>query len=546
MSTFDTSGRQRAKHNLTRQSRRPPSWRRLLLLWLPAAVVVVVVFVPIAYLVMRAAEGGQENLKLLLRAQTLSILGNTALLASAVTIASVVLATTLAWLTARSDLPWRRGWAVLTALPLVIPSYVGAYLFAAAFGPRGMLQAALEPLLGVTRLPSLYGFPGAFFVLTLLSYPYILLPVRAALQRMDPALEESAQSLGLQPLRVFFKVVLPQLRPSLTAGGLLVALYVIRDFGAVSILRFTTFTRAIHVQYQSAFDRSGAALYSLVLVLITFVLLALELRTRRSAASYRVEGGSRPRLPSVSLDRWTSPALVLCAGTVLISLIVPSGVLGYWLLRALDQGPAWASTLTAAGNSVSISLVAAATTLVASLPIGILGVRAPGRLSRWLESLSHIGFALPGIVIALALVFFGIRAAPPLYGTFPLLLLAYLILFLPQSVGSVRATIAQVPVGLEEAGRSLGRSPLAVFFKVTAPLLRPGILASAALVFLTCMKELQATLILSPIGFKSLSTQIWSSVSEAFFAQAAGPSLVLILAASVPMAFFMTLQDRLP
>lgn len=520
------------------------SWRKVLLLWLPASLIAALVVLPVPYLIMRAAEGGEDGLRLVLRAHTATILINTLLLATAVTFASATLATAFAWLTTRTDLPLRRIWSVLSALPLVIPSYVGAYLFVAAFGPRGLLQDALELRLGISRLPDVHGFAGAFIVLTLLSYPYVMLPVRAALRRMDPALEESAQSLGLRPSRAFARVILPQLRPALIAGSLLVALYVIRDFGAVSIMRYTTFTRAIYVQYQSAFDRSGAAILSLVLVLITLVLSGAALKGRRSPASYRIEGGARPGLPPIALKRWTAPALLLCALVVSLALVVPAAVLTHWLLRALEQGPAWLTTLGAAWNSLSVSMLAALLTVAASLPVALLTARSTGPASQWLEGLSYLGFALPGVVVALALVFFGIRAAPGLYQTLPLLLLAYVILFLPQAVGSMRTTLAQIPTGLEEAARSLGRGPVVVFLRVTAPLLRPGVLASAALVFLTCMKELQATLLLGPLGFRSLSTQIWSSVSEAFFAQAAAPSLILILAASVPMAYFVTQEGQ--
>lgn len=516
--------------------------RRTLLLHLPSLFVVGAVLLPLAYLILRAAEAELSSLEQLLRTRTLQLLTNSLGLAAAVAAASVVLSVTVAYLTVRTDLPGRRMWSVLTSLPLVIPSYVGAYLFAAALGPRGLLQSALEQLFGVARLPDIYGFWGAFLVLTLLSYPYVLLPVRAALRGMDPALEESARSLGQDSWGVFRRVTLPHLGPAIAAGGLLVALYALRDFGAVSIMRFTTFTRAIYIQYQSAFDRSGAAVLSLVLVGLTVVLLSAELRSRRTERIYSAyENGKRPR-PRIALRRWRWPALLLCASLVGMALVLPAGILTYWLVRALQEGPDVLALISATGNSLLASGLAAVITVLAAVPLAVLAVRSPGRLSRWTERISHLGFALPGIVIALALVFFGIRAASALYQTLPMLLLAYLILFLPQAVGSLRTSLLQVPRSLEEAGRSLGRGPLAVFQTVTLPLVRPGLLAGAALVFLTAMKELQATLILSPFGFNTLATEVWSAVSEAFFARAAGPALLLILVSSLPMAYF-TLRD---
>lgn len=516
--------------------------RRILLLYLPSFVVVAAVLLPLGYLVLRAAEADLGSLGRLLRIRTLRLLSDSLNLAAAVTATSVLLSVTVAYLTVRTDLPGRRIWSVLTSLPLVIPSYVGAYLLAAALGPRGLLQSVLEPVFGVERLPDIYGFWGAYLVLTLLSYPYVLLPVRAALRGMDPALEESARSLGQDSWGVFRRVTLPHLRPAISAGAVLVALYTLRDFGAVSIMRFTTFTRAIYIQYQSAFDRGAAAVLSLVLVALTVVLLSAELRSRRAERIYGAhENGQRPR-PRIALRRWRWPALLLCGGLVGLALVLPAGILLYWLLRALQEGPDLPALLVALRNSLLASGLAAVITVAAATPLAVLAVRSPGRLSRWAERFSHLGFALPGIVIALALVFFGIRAASPLYQTLPMLLLAYLILFLPQAVGSLRTSLLQVPRSLEEAGRSLGRGPLAVFQTVTLPLVRPGLLAGAALVFLTTMKELQATLILSPFGFNTLATEVWSAVSEAFFARAAGPALLLILASSLPMAYF-TLRD---
>jgi iron(III) transport system permease protein len=177
------------------------------------------------------------------------------------------------------------------------------------------------------------------------------------------------------------------------------------------------------------------------------------------------------------------------------------------------------------------------------LPVAVLVVRRPSRLSRAIERLTYVSFALPGIVVALALVFFGIQYANSFYQTVPMMLLAYLVLFLPQAVGAQRTSLLQISPGLEEAARSLGKRPAAVFRRVTFPLAVPGVLAGGALVFLTCMKELPATLILSPLGFATLSTQIWSNINEAFFARAAAPALLLLLLSSLPLAL-LTLRDK--
>lgn len=521
---------------------RLPSLRAAFGVWLPALLVVGAMLLPVVYLVLRAWQA-ENALALIFRASTLQTIARSLGLAAGVTLAAVSLAVPLAWLTTRSDLPLRRLWAVLTALPVVIPSYVGAYLLASTLGPRGALQAWLEPL-GVTRLPAIYGFPGALFILTILSYPYILLGVRAALQNADPAQEEAARSLGLGPLQVFWRVTLPGLRPAILAGGLLVALYVLRDFGAVSLMRYDTFTRVIYIQYKSSFDRAGAAVLSLVLVFFTLLILYWQQRSKARAQYYSSSTAPQRQPQTIALGRWKGPAVLFVVSVTLAGLVIPALNLGYWLLRGLAAGETIPDLWLALGNSVLAAGLAAVSTLAAALPVALVGARFAGRLSQLVQRLTYIAFALPGIVIALALVFFGANYALPLYQTLPLLILAYLVLFAPEAVGVLHAALLQIPPSLEEAGRSLGRHPLAVFRQITLPLLQPGLRASAALVFLTTIKELPATLILAPLGYKTLSAGVWSAVSEAFFAQAAAPALLIILASSVPMALMIFSEKR--
>jgi iron(III) transport system permease protein len=229
---------------------------------------------------------------------------------------------------------------------------------------------------------------------------------------------------------------------------------------------------------------------------------------------------------------------------VFFSLGLPAGVLAYWLVRGLQAGETVAGLGPAAWNSILASGLAAVATLGAALPVAVLAVRRPGPLTRRLERLTYSAFALPGIVVALALVFFGANHARWLYQTLPMLILAYGILFIPQAVGALRASLLQIHPNVEEAARTLGRRPAEVFVAVTLPLLRPGLVAGASLVFLTAMKELPATLILAPIGFKTLAAAVWSAVSEAFFAQAAAPALLIVLMSSLPMAFFILREQR--
>lgn len=531
----------------------PSSPSASVFLYAAAAAVVILILVVPAYLLLRSVGVGRESLETLASPRTWGTMGATLLLAGAVVLSSAAVAVPLAWLTTASDLPLRRVWAVLAALPLVIPSYVAAYLYASLLSPRGVVQGWLEPL-GVDRLPPIYGFGGAWLVLTLIAYPYTFLTVRAALQRMDPSLLEAARSLGLSPRRAFWRVTLPNLRPSLVAGSLLVALYCVRDFGAVNLLQYGTFTRVIFNRYQ-AFRLDEAAAMALLLVGLTTVLLWLDFRTRGRARYTRLSAGCARRSTPTRLGAWKLPALIFAGLVVLLALVVPAGGLAYWLWRGLNQDwlvrdlavaqsnvGALASLVRPAWHSFAVSLGAALLTVALALPVSVLAVRKTGRVSSLLERLTYTSAALPGIVVALAFVFLGANYAPALYQTLPMLLAAYAVLYLPQAVGSERTVLLQVSPKLEEAGRSLGGRPWSVFRRVTLPLVRPGLLAAGAMVFLSVMKELPATLILSPIGFDTLARQVWTNIGEAFFARAALPTLLLVLLSSVPLALF-TLRD---
>ncbi|MEZ4531421.1 MAG: ABC transporter permease subunit [Thermomicrobiales bacterium] len=192
---------------------------------------------------------------------------DTALLAGAVSVTAALIAVPLAWLTLRADLPGRRVFAAVAILPLVIPSYVGAIAYVAALGPRGDLHGWLQGWFGIETIPSIYGFFGAWLILSLFTYPYVYLNVSAALAGLDPSIEDAARGLGRGPLATFFRITLPMLRPSILAGMLLSALYTVSDFGVVTLLRYDSLTRAIYVQYRASFDRSYAAALSLVLIL---------------------------------------------------------------------------------------------------------------------------------------------------------------------------------------------------------------------------------------------------------------------------------------
>ncbi len=510
--------------------------------WVTIAAVVVggLSLVPLGYLLLRAVDAGPETWAVLRRASTLATVGRTLALALAVPLASAVVAVPIAWLTVRTDLPLRRFWALTSALPLSLPSYVVATLYVAAIGPRGLLyQWLAERGIAVDGLPSIYGFPGALLAVTAVTYPYVLLATRAGLQRLDPALEQAARSLGDGPWRSFRRVVLPQLRPALAAGALLAAVYAVRDFGAVAIMRFDTFSPVIYVQYQSAFDRTGAAVTALLAAVVGLALVMLERRMRPHGARYHAARARGPAAaPTIRLGRWRIPALLWCAAVVGVSLVLPVSVLLWWLVRGIAAGQTVgiAALVVAARQSALAAGLAAIVTVSAAAPVALLRVRRPGPLGRWVERATWTGFALPGVAVALALVFVGIRTAPALYQSLPMLVGAYVLLLLPLAVGTEQAALRQVHPHLEQSARSLGRGPWSAFRAVTLPLAAPGFGAAALLVFLSAMKELPATLILGPAGFRPLAVQVWSAASEAYFARAAAPALLLVAVSSLPAA----------
>ena len=500
---------------------------------------------PMVYLVYRAAGAGlDEAVDLMARIRTVRILWNSFLLVACVTALSVAVALPLAWLTERTDLPGRRVWTVLAMMPLVVPSYVGGFALIAMFGPRGLLQELLEPL-GVERLPSIYGFWGALWTLTLFTYPYVFMSVRAALQRFDTSIEEAARSLGSNGWETFLRVTLPNLRPAITAGGLLVALYTLSDFGAVSLLRYNSFTRAIYVQYLSSFDRHLASWLALALIVFTIMLLLLERKSRGRGRPrhFRAGAGVAPPRGRVELARWRGAALLYCGAVVMAALVMPTAVITYWLLRGLISGerlkPVWVATL----NSFQAGALAALAAAALGFLVAYAAVRLRGRLMGIAARAVYVGYGLPGIVIALSLVFFGANFAPGIYQTMWMLVFAYVVRFLPQAMGAMQISLMQMNPRLEEAGRSLGLGIRAVFWRITAPIVRPGVLAGMALVFLTTVKELPATLLLSPTGFSTLATQIWSAADEAFFARAAAPALML-LAMSALGIFLVLMQEE--
>ncbi|MEQ3549495.1 iron ABC transporter permease [Pseudonocardia nematodicida] len=480
-----------------------------------AALAGLVMLTPLIYLAVRSVERGPAYAAdVLTRPRTGFLFWNTVVLTGAATAVCAVVGTLAAWLVVRTDLPGRRLWGILFALPLAVPSYV------AGFG-------------WISRYPGLAGFAGTLLVLSSVSFPYVFLTVSAALSRGDAGTEEAARSLGLGPLRVLLTVTLRRVWPAVLAGALLVALSVISDFGVPSLMRYETFTLGIFTRYRSTFDPTPAAILGVALVALAAVVLVAEARARgRSAA--RVGRGAGRRAGPTPLGRWTPAGLVIVLAVVGVSLGVPAHSLASWTIAGASAGVDWPHLAATTLDTFRVALLGAVCTLVLAIPVGVLAARHRGRLVRALENVTYLGFALPGVTVGLALVYLGIRVLPDLYQRTPMLIAGYAVLFLPLAVGAVRTGVADAPVQLEEASRSLGRGRLTTLARVTVPLAAPGIAAGGALVFLSVARELPATLMLRPTGTETLAMAIWTRTGASQFAAAAPYAVVLVLLAAVP------------
>ncbi len=517
----------------SRSSRqRAPWW-----LWVGALALVAPIGISILALLIRGFGATDAAWATLFSFRTVLLIGRSFALTALVTVTATIIGVGGAWVLARTDIGFKRLWGVAFAMPLVIPSYVLAMVIVSASGPRGLFA----DLVGI-QLPFVSGLVGAWLTLSLATYPYVFLITAAAIGRIDPALEEAARGLGASPSRVFWTVILPQLRPAVGAGALLAALYTLSDFGAVSLMRFDAFTRVIYAQYSGRLDRTPAIILSIVLILIAGVIIAAEQRTRGKGTVFT----SKPSRPP-SVHRLVGAQRVLSVGAISIVVafgsLFPIAALIGWIVRGANDGADISIPWQAIGGSLTGGTLAAITAVIFTVPIVVLVVRYSSRRTLLLERSVFVGFSLPHITVAIAVVAFTITWASPVYQTLGMLVVVYAAMFLAQSVSAAKASLAQIDPAIEEASRSLGRGPFATLLAVTVPLMKRGLLAGGALVFVTTLKELPATLLLSPPGFSTLAVRIWSSADELLYARAATSSLILIAVSVLPL-YYLSIKPR--
>ena len=487
-----------------------------------AAAVTVLCLVPLGFIAVSTGTAGWTTVqRLVFRPRVGELLVNTGLLVLLSCLLTGVIGSAAAFLVERVRVAGGRFWGPLLVAPLAIPAFVVGYGW-------------------VSMFPGVDGLFGATLIMTLAYFPFVYLPVAAALRGLDPAWEEQARTLGLTRAQVLRRVVLPQLRPAIAGGVLLVGLHCLAEFGAFGMLRFATFTTAIYDQYSSSFASSAATMLAGVLVVCCLLLLGGESLLSGRARLARVGGGSA-RVVTESARGWHQvPGQLFLAVLVTAALAVPLASVTFWLGHGSD---AWPQALAAAANTLGLASTAAVVTVLAGIPAAYLAVRYRSVGTVLMERVTYVSGALPSIVVALALVTVTVRFARPVYQSAITLVAAYVLLFLPRAMVGLRASLVQVPVELEDAARALGVRRVALLPRLVLPLITPGLVTAAALVFIAVSTELTATLLLAPTGTTTLATRFWALAGEIDYVSAA-PFAALMILMSAPVTFLLMQQSR--
>lgn len=506
----------------------------------PALVAGAAALFPVVYLIIRASEVDLATVvRLVFRQRTFDLLRNTVALAASVLGLCTVLAVPLAWLVVRTDIKGRRLITVLAATPLAIPGFVMAHALLGLGGYDGLVARLFDVV-----VPRPSGLVGAAVALSLYTFPYLFLNVRSALLGLDASLEESARSLGLGGLATFRRVVMSQLWPGLLAGWLVIALYVIGDFGAVALMRFETFSFAIYTQYTAAFNRGFASWLALILMLLTVVLVVAEWRLLGGKRYARVGSGVVRPGPLLPLGAYSVPSYAFVALVILAAIGLPVVTLGAWLILAPPGAALLASVSATFGRTAALAVPAAAVAVLFALPVAVVSARGRFGTGRLLERIVYLGYAVPPLALALAVVMFALRYTPGLYQTAPLLVGAYVVSYLALAIGPIRSGLLQVSPRIEEAARSLGRRRSTAFISTTLPLIARNLLAAGALVLMVTMKELPMTYLLAPTGYSTLATRVFGYTSEGMMAHAAPFAAAIVLFSSLFVGLVLTYEGR--
>ena len=501
-------------------------------------IILITFLLPTFYLIWRFLTFTKSYVSFFRSWNVFDLLLNTMLLFIFVVISSLILGLLISIIIVRFNIPGSKILFTLSVLPLVIPSYIGALTYVSAFSPKGLFVQLFSSL-GINEIAGIDGFFGSWLVLTLFTYPYVLLICSSALRNLDSTVEDAARSLGKNRFNVYTQVVIPRLKKPIIFSGLLVGLYVISDFGAVSLMRYSTLTKAIYSYYEFNINGDPVIFYSSILIVLALLISFIQ-RGSEEARSAKVSG--TPKIsektnlsPRSKVLIYTFLSLVIFSG-----LILPISVLSYWLIRGLSAGNSVRAVFGGVVGSLSVSLLAALFSVIVSTPIIIMVSQYRSKFGNVLERIMLALYGLPHISVGVAILFITIKIFPSIYQSFTALIISYLIVFLPQAIGAGQASMEQVKSNYLDASSGLGMSKLKSFYRITLPLIYRGLFAGGALVFLSTMKELPQTLLLRPTGLNTMAIDIWSYASEGLFTQAAFSSFILLAISAIPTYILST------
>ncbi|MDA9601921.1 iron ABC transporter permease [Candidatus Actinomarina] len=501
-------------------------------------IILITFLLPTFYLIWRFLTFTRSYVSFFRSWNVFDLLLNTMLLFIFVVISSLILGLLISIILVRFNIPGSKILFTLSVLPLVIPSYIGALTYVSAFSPKGLF-VQLFSRVGINEIAGIDGFFGSWLVLTLFTYPYVVLICSSALRNLDSTVEDAARSLGKNRFNVYTQVVIPRLKKSIIFSGLLVGLYVISDFGAVSLMRYSTLTKAIYSYYEFNINGDPVIFYSSILIVLALLISFIQ-RGSEEARSAKVSG--TPKIsektnlsPRSKVLIYTFLSLVIFSG-----LILPISVLSYWLIRGLSAGNSVRAVFGGVLGSLSVSLLAALFSVIVSTPIIIMVSQYRSKFGNVLERIMLALYGLPHISVGVAILFITIKIFPSIYQSFTALIISYLIVFLPQAIGAGQASMEQVKSNYLDASAGLGMSKLKSFYRITLPLIYRGLFAGGALVFLSTMKELPQTLLLRPTGLNTMAIDIWSYASEGLFTQAAFSSFILLAISAIPTYILST------
>ncbi|AWM86759.1 iron ABC transporter permease [Microvirga sp. 17 mud 1-3] len=527
-------------------------------LWSVAVVVAVaaLVLAPLVSLVRIAAQG-EATLWAQVTVDVLpAALMDTGMLLAGVALLTGVVGIGAAWLVTAHRFPGRRALAALLPLPLAVPTYITAYIYVEIFDSAGPVQMGLRSLMGWTSrgdywFPEIRSVYGCIFVMSAVLYPYVYLAARVMFLTQSASMIEVARTLGASRFKLFRAIAIPLARPALAVGLSLALLEALNDIGASEYLGVRTLTVSIFTTWLNRGSLAGAAQIACVMLAFVIVLIALERRGRRDRR-YSLST-RRPRVTQpVNLtghQRWL--ATLFCAVPVLMGFALPVA----FLVREVLRRGLSAQVDNAFLNHLLTTIGLSAAATVATLAFGIVLVTASRlarlRLTKTALAVAGIGYAVPGTVLALGLLtplvaidtgigslwraLTGERVGLILMGSAAGIVIAYLIRFLPIATGSLTAGLERVSPGLEDAGRILGARPRELVTRIQIPLLRPALASAALLVFVDCIKELSATLLLRPLNTETLATLVYGHASRGAFEDGSLAALVIVLVGLLPV-----------